>query len=410
MAKKKITERSIKGLQKSEEIWDTEQQGFYARKRTKDITFYFSYPSPETGKKRHFTIGKYGNLTVADAREAAKLKAADVAKGIDPQQEKSVQRVIIKKDKEKTLRNFLYGLYTEVTPKKQADATYAPINNHFSQWLDIPMDQIDPTEFKKWQNQYPGAASGANRLRDYLYGVLSKAIELGVIDKHPLQSVKKLRQDKKRKVTALTHTEETRLLTALEDREEENREKRKRFIEWNKERGKEAPEPHGAFTDHLKPIILLVLNTGLRQGEVFNLRLSDLHLHEKKPYLTVVGIDKKTGRRSKSEQSRHIPLNPKIHSVLTTWIKQTKTNGYIFPGENGERLDNIKTSITGIMKRASIEGKRLHALRHTFGSRLVQKRTDLMTIKELMGHASIETTERYLHTDNELMQRAVDTL
>ncbi len=80
------------------------------------------------------------------------------------------------------------------------------------------------------------------------------------------------------------------------------------------------------------PIVLLTLHTGLRQGEVFNLQVDDFDFDPKVPVLTVVGLDPKTGARSKSMQSRHIPLNRIARDTIKAWLTQTKYKGYVFPG------------------------------------------------------------------------------
>ncbi|UCC40359.1 MAG: tyrosine-type recombinase/integrase, partial [Candidatus Aminicenantes bacterium] len=63
-----------------------------------------------------------------------------------------------------------------------------------------------------------------------------------------------------------------------------------------------------------------------------------------------------------------------------------------------------------IVNRAGLKRIRLHDLRHTFASRLVERGVDLITVKELLGHSSVKTTERYTHTHREEKKRAVGTL
>jgi hypothetical protein len=61
-------------------------------------------------------------------------------------------------------------------------------------------------------------------------------------------------------------------------------------------------------------------------------------------------------------------------------------------------------------RKASIDNFKFHDLRHTFASRLVKKGVDLATVRELMGHSSITTTQRYLHSQAREKMAAVNTL
>ena len=88
-------------------------------------------------------------------------------------------------------------------------------------------------------------------------------------------------------------------------RETKLREARDRFNEWRKQRGiKPLPQRTAEFVDHLRPMTLLALNTGLRRGEIFQLRWSDID--EKQKILTV------RGEGAKSGQHRAVPLNEEV--------------------------------------------------------------------------------------------------
>jgi site-specific recombinase XerD len=84
---------------------------------------------------------------------------------------------------------------------------------------------------------------------------------------------------------------------------------------------------------------------------------------------------------------------------------------------HGEPVASLKKSYHGILAAAGInrvnrKGERVnwHSLRHTFGSLLGAAGVDATTLMKLMGHANLETTQRYLHTDEERMRAAVEQL
>jgi site-specific recombinase XerD len=88
-------------------------------------------------------------------------------------------------------------------------------------------------------------------------------------------------------------------------------------------------------------------------------------------------------------------------------------NPFVFYGRNrGERLKNgIKnTDCKSYLKEAKIENFHWHDLRHTFASRLVMKGINLYIVSKLLGHHSLDMTERYAHLALDFLQNAVDVL
>jgi len=154
------------------------------------------------------------------------------------------------------------------------------------------------------------------------------------------------------------------------------------------------------FADYLKPLIILDLNTGLRRGELFNLKWNDVD----RAMLTVKGEGAKTG------QTRHVPLNQEAYSVLYQWKTQSQDNKLVFPGKGGGRLTNVNNSWRKLLKDANITDFRFHDMRHHFASRLVMAGVDLNTVRELLGHADIKMTLRYSHLSPQVKQAAVDKL
>lgn len=404
MANQKITETLAKRLKTSEEIRDTEIKGFFIRSRKAGNLFYFSYISPKTNKRRNTSIGRHGDITVLQAREVARNMAADVAKGDDPIEKQQAVRLHNKRQQQGILRTFLNSGYKEVTPEKTANQTISRVEKHFVDFLDMPMSDITSWQLEKWKHAYTGKASGANRILTCLRGVFSKAVKAGLIDQSPMTGVKKLKEDKSKKIRYLSHEEETVLVKVLDERQERMRQERLSFIQWCRERKKESPPPLvDTFTDHLKPMVMLSLHTGLRLGEVFNLMVHDLDLTTN--ILTVAGA------RAKSGQTRQVPINLIALNVLRDWLNQTTTTRLVFPSpKTGKRFDNIQSSWEQVKEQAGIPDLRFHDLRHTFGTRLAHARVDLITIKELMGHESLDTTARYLHTSIERKFEAVSVL
>nr|MDT0250468.1 site-specific integrase [Endozoicomonas sp.] len=402
LSKRKLTESAIKNMAIGERIYDTEVTGFMAEKKKRGVVFNLRYRI--NGQRNMIKIGDYGALTVAQAREQAKAFAGDAAKGIDPAVQKKKLRKAAKAKPPATLRSFLHREFMEVTPAKTAADVIPRVTRHFKDFLDKPLSEITPWQLDKWKRAFKGKASSCNRELSALRGIFTKAVSAGLLDASPMPKVKKVKEDKNLKIRFLTNDEESRLFDGIEQRQKQQKLKRQSKIEWCIERRYEPPVSlNHQFTDHIKPIVILAINTGLRRGELFNLQVKDIDLHAR--VLTVVGEGAKSG------QTRHIPLNEKAFSMLGSWMNHTQPSTYVFPSpKTGKRLDNIASSWDTIRELSNLPDVRLHDLRHTFGTRLAHAGVDLVTIKELMGHEDLETTARYLHTNDQRKSSAVEMI
>jgi integrase len=109
----------------------------------------------------------------------------------------------------------------------------------------------------------------------------------------------------------LSTEEESRLRAALVARDDRRRAGRESANAWRRERDREEFPPYGTYSDHVTPLVLLALNTGLRRGELLRLRWRDVDLERR--ILTVRGED------AKSDQTRHVPLNSEAARVVAVW-------------------------------------------------------------------------------------------
>ena len=244
-----------------------------------------------------------------------------------------------------------------------------------------------------------------NRDLDDLKSSLAKATAWGLLDAHPIASVKRSKVDSSPTVRFLSKEEELQLRLALDAREERIRHERDAANAWRAER--QYPRlPNlrkAAFADHLKPLVLLSLHTGLRRGELFSLKWQYVDLAQ--AILTVHGAEAKSGK------TRHVPLNAEAFAVLKGWREQSgEPSGLVFPGRAGGPLNNVRKSWMGALKAAGITRFRWHDLRHTFASRLVMAGVDLNTVRELLGHSDYQMTLRYSHLAPEHKAAAVARL
>jgi integrase len=151
---------------------------------------------------------------------------------------------------------------------------------------------------------------------------------------------------------------------------------------------------------HLQGIFLFGLHTGMRsRSEILALNWDAVDMRRR-----VVTV-----KKSKTRTVRIIPLNDVAYNVLRQIRKQHQV-GTVFLF-NGKPIKRFNHSWTVAVKRAGIPHITFHAAtRHTFGTRLARKGVPLNEIKDLMGHTSILTTQRYLHSNEERGKLAVAKL
>ena len=145
--------------------------------------------------------------------------------------------------------------------------------------------------------------------------------------------------------------------------------------------------------ERLKQRVLfaLIYSAGLRVGEVCNLKISDID--SERMQIRVV--------KSKGKYDRYVILSSYILQGLRKYIKSSKPKVYLFNGKiKGESLgvSAVQQSFRLAVKKAGItKDVSVHSLRHTYATHLLEEGVDIVTIKELLGHATIETTMMYLH-------------
>ena len=395
-----LTNSSVKQLpvrDKPYEVRDSKLKGFLVRVQPSGRkTFYFAYRNA-AGKKNRIKLGDSEHLTVAQARDLAKERAADVVHGKDVQADKTLERRVALERGQRTLATFLdnhYGPWV-LTHRKSGEQTLQRIKHDFESLFETPMDEISIQKVERWRTGKLKAGTKAatlNRSTTALRAALSKAVEWEILQEQPLSKLKRLREDSQPIVRYLSDEESERLLAALEARDAEIRSARERGNNHREKRGYELlPSLEGArFGDRLTPMVLLSLKTGLRRGELFDLCVEDIDANAST-------ISVRAGI-AKSGKSRTIPLAASTKRILDDWLDQSGISaGRIFPGDDGGRLVSMKKSFAAVLESAGIENFRWHDMRHDFASRLVMRGAPLNTVRELCGHSDLSTTLRYAH-------------
>lgn len=407
----KLTAQTIRSLHagdKPYEVVDMELKGFLLRVQPSGVmTYYFSYRN-EQGRRARYRIGKHGTLSAAQARDEALILSARVIAGEDVQATKKQERATAQKSKSQTLSGFLehqYGPWV-LTQRKTGEATLARIRSNFGYLYERPLHEINAWVIEKWRSESLKAGKAkttVNRDLAALKACLAKALEWELISAHPLAKVRPIRTDRLARVRYLAGEEEQRLRQALIHREDKMRERRQSANAWRVLRHQPVlPDLSEGYADHLQPMVLLAINTGLRRGELFELAWTDIDPEGKN--LTV------RGQTAKSGQTRHIPLNEEARKTIEQCHIKRSESAWVFPGKEGNPLTTIHTAWRSILKASAISDFRWHDLRHHFASRLVMAGVDINTIRELLGHSDLEMTLRYAHLSPDHKAEAVGRL
>ena len=163
---------------------------------------------------------------------------------------------------------------------------------------------------------------------------------------------------------------------------------------------KEAQGLVSVCTDHLRPIVITALNTGMRKGEILKLRWDQVDMQHGFILL----------EKTKNGERREIPINKSLKTVFHS-LRRRIDVAYVFYDEKRLKpYEDIKHSFTTALSQAKIKDFHFHDLRHTFASHMIMAGIDLVAVKELLGHKDIKMTLRYAHLAPAHKRKAVNIL
>ena len=217
-----------------------------------------------------------------------------------------------------------------------------------------------------------------NRELAYLRRIFNVAVQNGWVLRNPFKcgDALILTSCEKRRERILTPEEETRLLAACE-------------------------HPRRS---HLKALIVALLDTGARKGEMLKLVWRDVDLHRR--IITIRAMNTKTLKE------RQVGITERLCTLLSEMWDKAKgaLDSLVFKGCNDVRNSfSTACTIAGI-KYGGLDGLTLHCLRHTAATRLVRGQVPIQIVGRLLGHSSLNTTYRYLTADNDAVKEAAAIL
>lgn len=207
----------------------------------------------------------------------------------------------------------------------------------------------------------------ANRRLQAIRKFFRYSLEEGLVDEDPSLGIKLLPQPPSEGARGLDRSEVERLLDAVR-----------------------TGGSRLAARDYA--IVQLMLQTGIRVGELTRLKLSDLALSDDRGALIVKGRG--------TSQDREIPLNNSVRKALKAYLDERceRTSGHLFLSSKGKALSarSVQRLVNSYAQAAGLENVSTYSLRQTYGQQLLRDTGDLSLVARLMGHKRLETAIKYI--------------
>ena len=262
--------------------------------------------------------------------------------------------------------------YAKANKKSWKDDEYR-IEAHMRPFFGVyELSAITPLLIEKYRVERLNAGitkSTVNREITIMKKMFNLAIDWRLTRDNPVVKVRLFSEKDTQKERILTEEEEARLLA-------------------------ESP-------GYLRPILVVALNTGMRRGEILNLKWEQVDLTRR-----IIKV-----QHTKSGKSRIIPINDVLLNAFLELERLDRGNVWVFPNPNtGLPYTEVKKSFKAACKRAGIVGLRFHDMRHTVATRLIESGVDIITVRDLLGHFSVRVTQRYTHSNQNQKVAAVQRL
>jgi integrase len=322
------------------------------------------------GRKRLMTLGEYPAVSVEKARERVRANKALLAEDLDPLEERDRQRAAI------TFAEFVEEHYLPFAHKERRSVR--DIENRIKLRL-LPafgtrqLPRITKRDVSALHRAIYDevSATSANRYLATLSGMFTQAIEWGFLTENPARGIRKFTEGGARD-RVLNSGEIERFARALH---------------------KVMHLPQGRA-------IYLLLTMGLRKSEVLSMRWSNVDFERRSVYIPI--------ESSKTKTARSTAMNSAAYDILSKMYRErTSESDWVFPSASKSgHLQEVRKTFTRITQEAGIEGLRLHDLRRSFASILINQGVSIYEVRDLLGHRDVRTTQIYARLGTQTLQKA----
>lgn len=354
---------------KKEAYYDTAITGFVLEcRQTGGKTYYLRYQDAYGAQRQH-KIAAYGDISFDKAKKEAERLRSQVVLGGDPAAKRAEQRAVP-----------TYGELAEQhlaharTYLKSIDTLEGVIRRIRKRWERVRLTDVHAQDITKWLADLR-AQGLAPATVDKVRVTFNRSFELAArwglpgSDRNPVRGVPRPRFSNARE-RFITADEAARLLDACS----------------------------ASKNTQLRNIVELLLLTGARVSELLHTEWRNVDLERRAWFIPT----------SKTGKSRYVPLSQAAVDVIGA-LPRFKDCGYLLPNPRTRRpFTDLKHPWTTAREAAGLPDLRIHDLRHSAASFMVNAGVDLFAVGKVLGHASYQSTQRYSHLANDTLLKAVE--
>lgn len=362
----------LDGKSRTEYVSD-DRSGLYVEVRATSNgrgTYYLRYKDA-SNKSCHHRFGKTSDISLAEVKEMLRTLRAEIELGRDPRAEEKARLAVL------TLHQFFFEHYLDFAKQNKRSwlrdvQLFSRIDKKFG---TRRLNEVSRLELQKFlmdlinEGLAPASANHHIKLAKRLWNV---AIMWELASNNPASKIRLLTEDNL--VENILNDEElSRLVAVLK-----------------------SDKPRAVCQ-----LVMFLMSTGARFNEAAKSKWSDVDLENKTWTIPVAN--------AKSKKRSTVPLNDSAMEVINEL--HTKENSeYLFLNiKTKQPYTTIARSWVALKKKAGIEKPyRIHDLRHGFASMLINSGVSIYMCQKLMKHATISSTNRYLHADLSSLQNASD--
>lgn len=329
----------------------------------------------------YFVDGKRTKISTrtADKKQADKFLKSFIpqhkVKNVQPEEPKEKRAVIKLSSFIEEYKTYVRNTYSEKYLKKAVRPSFTALQKHIP---DISLQMISTRII----DQFISSASASSKHSASLYyrtlkAAFNKAVVWNYIEDNPFNKIKTPKVPKSFPV----FISESELIEILNNTE----------------------------TQFMKDIFTTAFYTGMRLGELLNMKWNWIDFSQ-----NIITIKNSSEFNSKNKRERIIPIHKKVQTILQNRFQLGRLpNSIIFYRFEGIKLndDFVSKQFKKSVRAAKLNDKiHFHSLRHSFASALVQRGISLYSVKELLGHGNIKTTQIYSHLQKDNLMDAVSLL
>lgn len=355
------------------DLFDVRTKGLLLEVRaTGGKTYYLRYTSPR-GKICQLKLADVRDVTLAQARQLADQTRTRLAMGEDPKEAKTALRAV------PTFAKFVEDDFLPhiKTYKRSWECDVSLLNNHLlPAFGSRHLDTITRRDVQKLitgrreMGKAPGTCDRMLILARHIFNCALKW-EIPGVKSNPAKEVELLNVDNKRE-RYLNEDEVRRLHDAVQASE----------------------------NPMLKYIVPMLLMTGARKREVLDARWEDFDYETRQWKIPF----------TKGGKPRYVPMSDGVLGILDA-VSRIEGSPYVFPNPDTKKpFVTIHYTWDTARKKAGLQDVRLHDLRHSFASILINSGRSLYEVQHLLGHTQVKTTERYAHLQQDTLMRAANVV